>query len=327
MKNSASATREGRAADTPRHAGETPQARFLNDVLHGLSQPQKSIPPKYFYDARGSELFEAICATPEYYPTRTEMRIMARHVEEMAEALGRDVELIELGSGASLKTRLLIEALHPARYVPIDVSHSALEQAVGELSWRFPYLAIETCVADFTEAPLPKSAGLPRLIYFPGSTIGNFHPNEAVRFLQGLHAQLRAGEALLIGVDLKKDPAVLNAAYNDAAGVTAAFNLNLLERINAELGGDFDLATFRHLAFYNSEQGWVEMHLQSMIDQEVHIDGRHFHFRAEETLHTEISCKYSVREVQALAADAGFVPQKTWTDERALFSVHLMRAA
>ncbi|HKY02968.1 MAG TPA: L-histidine N(alpha)-methyltransferase [Burkholderiales bacterium] len=324
MKNSATATREGRAVAKSPSAYEP---RFLHDVLHGLSQPQKSVPPKYFYDACGSELFEAICATPEYYPTRTEMRIMAAHVREMADTIGPEVELIELGSGASLKTRLLIEALRPHRYVPIDVSHSALAQACGELNWRFPYLTIEPYAIDFTAAPLPERAGHNRLVYFPGSTIGNFHPNEAVRFLRGMRGQFLAGEALLIGVDLKKDGALLNAAYNDAQGITAAFNLNLLQRMNAELDGDFDLEKFRHLAFYNAECGWVEMHLQSLVDQDVCVAGHRFRFRAEETLHTEISCKYSVREFQALAADAGFYAQKTWTDERGYFSVHLMRAA
>ena len=327
MKDSASARREGREGAKPSLPDDKAQTRFLQDVLHGLSLPQKSIPPKYFYDARGSELFEAICGTSEYYPTRTEMQIMGRYVRDMAAAIEPHVELIELGSGSSLKTRLLIEASRPSRYVPIDVSHSALEQACEELKWRFPYLTIEACVADFTELGLPKAAGSHRLIYFPGSTIGNFHPDEAAGFLQSLRAQLRSGEQLLIGVDLKKDAALLNAAYNDAFGVTADFNLNLLERINSELGGDFKLERFRHLAFYNLECGWVEMHLQSLVEQDVCVEGHRFHFRAEETLHTEISCKYSIREFQSLCAGAGFASRKIWTDDDMLFSVHLMDAA
>lgn len=324
MTSSASAWREGEDR-APNSAGRVARP-FLSDVLCGLALPQKRIPSKYFYDARGSALFEAICVTPEYYLTRTEMQIMRAHVEDMARLIGRDIVLVELGSGASLKTRLLIEAMRPARYLPIDVSADALKEACAELAWRFPVLEIDPSVGDFTHEPLPR-CGARRLVYFPGSTIGNFAPEEAANFLRGLRAQLDAGEMLLIGVDLKKDAGVLHAAYNDAEGVTAAFNLNLLTRINRELDGDFDEAAFRHLAFYNEACGWIEMHLQSMRAQTVRVAGEAFAFRAEETVHTEISCKYSLADFGAMADAAGFLTDRIWTDGASLFSVHLLRAA
>ncbi|HKO87422.1 MAG TPA: L-histidine N(alpha)-methyltransferase [Burkholderiales bacterium] len=325
MKRSVFARSVGRAAGFYAEPLSTSDA-FLQDVLRGLAQAQKKIPPKYFYDARGSELFEVICATPEYYPTRAEMSIMAAHIGDIAASIPRNHMLIELGSGASLKTRLLIQHTQPLAYIPIDVSASALEEACRGLAWRFPTLDIEPLVADFTALRLPKAEGQTRVVYFPGSTIGNFYPDEAADFMRDLHAQLNEGDRLLIGVDLKKDPAILHAAYNDSQGVTAAFNLNLLERINRELGADFDIGNFRHLAFYNAERGWVEMHLQARHAMDVHLAGHRFHFRAEESLHTEISCKYELAEFAALAASAGFVKEAVWTDPDNLFSVFLLQA-
>jgi dimethylhistidine N-methyltransferase len=325
MKVSTSAWLDGgdRAPTPASHAA----GRFLIDVQRGLALRQKRIPSKYFYDARGSALFEAICLTPEYYLTRTEMQIMRTHVDAMSERIGQGVALIEPGSGASLKTRLLIEALRPAVYVPIDVSEQALTGACAELGWRFPFLAIDPLHRDFMEQPLPRRAGAPRLVYFPGSTIGNLEPPEAAAFLDALRLQLDREEMLLIGVDLKKDARILHAAYNDAQGVTAAFNLNLLARINRELEGDFDVAAFRHLAFYNEACGWVEMHLQSLRAQTVQVADRSFDFRLEESLHTEISCKYAPEEFLRMAAGAGFAADGMWTDERGFFGVYLLRAA
>ena len=325
MKHSVFAGRVGRATGFLTQDLSDPEG-FLNDVLQGLAQPQKNIPPKYFYDARGSELFEVICATPEYYLTRAEMGIMAAHITEIATLIPPGHALMELGSGASLKTRLLIQHARPALYLPIDVSWNALEQACKELAWRFPALDIDPQLGDFTSLRLPKVEAHARLIYFPGSTIGNLHPEAALQFMRGLHAQLNRGDLFLVGVDLKKDEKTLNAAYNDAQGVTAAFNLNLLERMNRELGADFDVEAFRHLAFYNAEHGWMEMHLQALRDMRVCVAEQVFDFRAGETLHTEISCKYGTDEFRALASRAGFVKEALWTDAEGLFSVFLMRA-
>jgi dimethylhistidine N-methyltransferase len=308
----------------------TRQTSFLEDVLAGLAAPQKAIPPKYFYDAHGSQLFERICGLPEYYPTRTEMAIMERHVEEMVRLLGPDVQLVEFGSGASVKTRLLVDRLEPSLYVPIDISESALRDACKQLALMFPWLNISAVLADFTQAlKLPEFVGVPvrrKVVYFPGSTIGNFTPDEALEFLKGVREMVGPGGMLLIGVDLKKDKRVLDAAYDDAQGVTAEFNLNLLQRINRELGGDFQVKRFRHKAFYDEAKGWIEMHLESLYSQFAHVGGQRFDFRAGETIHTEISCKYSVAEFQALAARARFHAEKVWTDPANLFAVHGMMA-
>lgn len=303
---------------------------FLADVVAGLARGQKSIPPKYFYDGAGSRLFEQICALPEYYLTRTELGIMQEHVGEMAQFVGPDVELIELGSGAGIKTRLLIERLLPPLYVPIDIDGEMLRKASEELAELFPWLNVVGLCADYTlPLELPQFAGLTirrKAVYFPGSTVGNFTPEEALGFLRRVRRMAGAGGVLLIGVDLKKDKATLDAAYDDPAGVTAKFNLNLLERINRELGGDFKIDRFRHKAFYDPIRGWIEMHLESRYAQIVHVDGRRFDFAVGETIHTEISCKYSIGEFQDLAKKAGFSPQKVWTDAGNLFSVHGMLA-
>lgn len=322
---------DARRPDPPRiHDLRGPQTGFLADVLTGLAQAQKRIPPKYFYDADGSHLFEAICALPEYYPTRAEMALMDAHAADMATRLGAQIQLIEFGSGASTKTQRLIDAARPSRYVPIDISESALIEACARLSRAYPRLLIHAVCADFSE-PLQLRAPIlvddhPRLVYFPGSTIGNFTPAEARAFLQRIAALLGPGGRLLIGVDLKKDRAILEAAYNDAQGVTARFNLNLLVRANRELGADFDIERFRHRAFYNMEQGRIEMHLDSLVAQTVNIAGRKFAFRAGESIHTEISCKYGLSEFQEMGRTAGFDPLAVWTDADELFSVHLMQA-
>jgi dimethylhistidine N-methyltransferase len=308
----------------------TPQTSFLEDVLAGLALSQKSIPPKYFYDERGSKLFEAICELPEYYPTRTEMAIMERAIDEIVRLLGPYTELIEFGSGASVKTRLLIERLEPSLYVPIDISDSALREACGALVQAFPWLHINGVIADFTQAlRLPKFAGIPirrKAVYFPGSTIGNFTPEAAVEFLRNVREMVGPGGVLLIGVDLKKDKPTLDAAYDDRQGVTAEFNLNLLARINRELAGDFVLERFAHRGFYDPGKGRVEMHLESLSEQTVQVAGRRFEFRRGETIHTEISCKYTIEEFQQLARGARFFAEAVWTDPARLFSVHGMMA-
>jgi len=303
---------------------------FLDDVLKGLAQPQKTLPPKYFYDARGCELFEQICELPEYYPTRTELAIMREHAGAMAKFLGPDCQLIEFGSGSSRKTRILIEQLQPPLYVPVDIADEAMRPAAEGLARAFPWLNIIGVCADYTRPlTLPEFVGVPigrKAVYFPGSTIGNFTPHEAIGFLQLARRMVGPGGALLIGVDLKKDKKVLDAAYDDAAGVTAAFNLNLLARINRELGGDFQLRRFSHKAFYDEAKGWIEMHIESRASQFAHVGGTRFRFSAGETIHTEISCKYSVEEFRAVAHHGGFEADQTWIDAANMFSVHGMIA-
>lgn len=306
---------------------DLPEAHFLDDVLAGLSRPQKAIAPKYFYDAKGSALFEAICRQPEYYPTRAELALTRAWIDDIARFTGRGCELIEFGSGASIKTRLLIRRLRPAHYVAIDISQAALRDAVTRLGREFPWLQITAVVGDFSRPiDLPRALGR-RVAYFPGSTIGNLLPAEAEGFLHMTRGLVGRGGAMLVGVDRKKDASILHAAYNDAAGVTAAFNRNLLVRMNAELGANFDLRRFGHYAFYNVARGRVEMHLVSRLRQRVAIGRHRFEFDAGETIHTENSHKYAVEEFQAFARDAGFEPRKLWLDRRGLFSLHGLRAA
>ncbi len=301
--------------------------RFLDDVVAGLSLPQKALLPKYFYDAAGSRLFEAICRLPEYYPTRAELSLTREHLSDIARFAGARCELVEFGSGASTKTRMLIRRLRPARYVPIDISESALALAVRRLGREFPWLGIELLAGDFSRPlRLPRRKAR-RVAYFPGSTIGNLTPGEAQAFLRMTRGQVGARGAMLVGVDLKKDANVLHAAYNDAQGVTAAFNLNLLARINRELGGEFDPRRFRHYAFYNASRGRIEMHLVSLAAQSVRIGPHRFEFERGETIHTENSYKYSIAEFRALAAGAGFEGAKVWSDRRGLFSLHGLIAA
>src|SRR5712671_4658120 len=271
--------------------------RLSEDVLAGLALPQKSIPPKYFYDEQGCRLFEAICELPEYYLTRTETAILRGNIAEIAQFVGPEAQLIEFGSGVQAKTRILIQALQTQLYVPIDIAIDTLRASSNELARRFPFLNIVGICADHTQPlVLPELAGVPirkKAVFFPGSTIGNFTPAEALVFLKQARRAAGAGGVLLVGVDLKKDKTTLDAAYADSKGVTAQFNLNLLARINRELGADFQPSRFRHQAFYDPIMGRVEMHLESLGSQLVHIAGRRFEFAPGETLHTEFSCKYS----------------------------------
>ena len=305
--------------------------RFHDDVIAGLSRPQKTLPPKYFYDAQGCALFEAICGLPEYYLTRAELALMGTRVGEMARQIGPRCALIEYGSGSARKTRILMDAIGPVAYVPIDIARVELAATAAEIAREFPRVRVLAVCADYSRLlALPELEGLDarrRVGYFPGSTIGNFTPAEAAAFLAIARGQIGAGGGLLIGVDLKKDPARLDAAYNDARGVTAAFNLNLLARINRELGADFDLAAFRHRAFYDEKHGRIEMHLESRTDQAVTIGGHALRLRKGETIHTENSYKYSVREFQQLAARAGLAPRECWTDSEDQFSVHYLTVA
>ena len=294
-----------------------------DDVIAGLSLPQKSLPPKYFYDAAGSRLFERICRLPEYYLTRAELALTRRHLGSIARFAGRGCELLEYGSGESLKTRLLIRALRPAAYLPVDISADALRAATQRLSREFRWLRITPVHGDFSRpVTLPKSRSR-RVVYFPGSTIGNLTPDEAHAFLSMTRGQ---AARMLVGVDLKKDANVLHAAYNDSRRVTAAFNLNLLARINRELGADFDLRRFAHYAFYNAPLGRIEMHLVSLARQSVRLGLHRFAFDAGESIHTENSYKYSIEEFRALAADAGFTGKKVWLDRQGLFALHGLTA-
>jgi L-histidine N-alpha-methyltransferase len=308
---------------------DVPANRLREDVIAGLGLPQKALPPKYFYDARGSRLFEAICRLPEYYPTRSELALTRRHLGAIARFAGRGATLVEYGSGEGVKSRLLIAALRPSAYVPVDISSDALRGAAARLRRRFPWLAIRPVHGDFTRpVAIPVARRLARrVVYFPGSTIGNLTPGEARAFLRRTRAQVGPGGAMLVGVDLKKDANLLHAAYNDARGVTAAFNLNLLARINRELGADFRLRRFRHYAFYNAIPGRIEMHLVSQVPQVVTIGRRRFAFAAGESIHTENSYKYSVEEFRALAAEAGFRATRAWLDARGRFALHGLVAA
>lgn len=303
---------------------------LLADVLHGLAQPQKALPPKYFYDSAGSELFERICRLSEYYPTRVEMDIMRAYAPDMAERLGPRCVLVEYGSGSGLKTRVLLEALRPVAYLPIDISPDPLAAAAAEVAAAFPSIAVIAVCADYTAPlaiePLQRLEAARRAVYFSGSTIGNFTPEDARNFLERVHGLVGEGGAMLVGVDLQKDPTVLHAAYNDAEGVTAQFNLNLLRRLNRELGADFRLESWSHRAFYNVDLGRIEMHLVSERDQRVSIAGVAFAFRKGETIHTENSYKYTLEGFRALASAAGFLPEACWTDPAHYFAVHYLVA-
>ncbi len=291
--------------------------------------PQKALPPKYFYDDAGSKLFERICRLPEYYLTRAELSLTGKNISSIARFGGKGCELVEYGSGASHKSRLLIRALRPAAYLPIDISEAALRRSARMLAREFPWLKVVPLVADFSR-PLQipaMRAKAKRVIYFPGSTIGNLTPDEAHAFLRMTRGQVGPKGAMLVGVDLKKDPNVLHDAYNDSRGVTAAFNLNLLARINRELGADFALRRWRHYAFYNAALGRIEMHLASLDRQVVSLGNYRFSFTRGESIHTENSYKYSVEEFRALAARAGFLGKKLWMDRKGLFTLHGLAAA
>ena len=304
---------------------------FLLEALDGLTRQPKTLPCKYFYDERGSALFEDICEQPEYYPTRTELGIMEEHAAEIARTLGPDLVLIEYGSGSSRKTRVLLEALeNPAAYLPIDISKDALFPSAESIAKEYPKLVVLPICGDYLDPiPLPKATPTERkrAVYFPGSTIGNFVPDEALSFLYRMAEQAGAGGAVLIGVDLKKDAETLERAYDDSAGVTGAFNLNLLTRINRELGADFPLDDFRHEARWNETEGRVEMHLVAKQAFEVRVGSERVAFESGESIHTENSYKYEIPEFEALAARAGLRADRRWLDPDEKFSVQLYQVA
>ena len=299
---------------------------FLAEVLAGLSASPRSLPCKFFYDERGVELFQKICELPEYYITRTETELLRRHGREMAESIGANAELIGFGTGAGIKTRMLLEHLqNPIAYVPVDISKQSLLDSAAELSRAMPALEILPVCGDYLqELQLPKPLRKPDhvAVYFPGSTIGNLEPDVALDFLRRVCQLCGRSGGLIIGVDLQKDRAVLEAAYNDSAGVTAEFNLNILARANRELGADFDLALWRHRAIYNEREGRIEMHLLSEIAQTVRVGGVDFHFLGDEEIITEFSYKHTVEGFAHLAASAGFrEASRVWTDPNRLFAI------
>lgn len=304
-------------------------ASFRQTVLDGLRHEHKQIPPKFFYDERGSKLFEAILEQPEYYIPTVEKQLYRDHAAEMAELAGKDAVLIEPGSGSCEKVQLLLPDMRPAAYVPMDISGAFLRQSTCELGKAFPWLHVHAACLDFTrELHLPQ--GVPpgrKVVFIPGSSLGNFGLPAAQRFLSRVHHLVGADGGLLIGVDRKKDKAVLERAYNDAAGVTADFNLNLLVRINNELDGTFDLGAFGHYACYNKRLGRIEMHLSSLKTQTVQVAGESFHFSKGERIHTENSYKYHPQEFVALAQAAGFRSGQMWTDADELFGVYFLDAA
>jgi L-histidine N-alpha-methyltransferase len=313
------------------HDLEPSPREFETAVLAGLSAPRKSLPCKFFYDAAGSKLFDRICELPEYYPTRTELGILSERAGEMAALLGPGAGVVEFGSGSAAKVGLILAKLErPSLYVPVDISRGHLLAGAAGVARAFPRLRVAPVCADYTqrfELPAAAHALSGRLAgFFPGSTIGNFTAAQARLFLVRTRRTLGRGAVMLIGVDLRKDPAILNAAYDDAAGVTAAFNLNLLHRINRELDGGFDVSAFLHSAHWNAAEGRVEMHLLSRRAQRVRIGSRHFDFAEGESIHTENSYKYTVEGFRELAAAAGYTPLECWTDQQQLFSVHALQA-
>jgi dimethylhistidine N-methyltransferase len=302
---------------------------FSDALLEGLRAEPKRILCKYFYDSEGSRLFEKISALPEYYLTRTELSLLSRQASEFANLIGADAEIVEFGAGSSDKIRALLNGLdHPRAYIPIDISGPYLKSVARALEADYPELSVRPLVADFSQS-LPAAIfsrdARRRVGFFPGSTIGNFAPEEAKRFLSEA-ARLLKGGGLLIGVDLVKDPAILHAAYNDSAGITAAFNKNLLRRANREAGANFDIERFAHYAPYNPVERRIEMYLLSMAAQRVAICGRSIQFAEGEAIETEWSYKYSIEDFRRLAITAGFVPRKVWCDEYRLFSLHWLEA-
>ena len=301
-------------------------ADFRADVIHGLSAAEPYISPKYFYDESGSRLFEEICNSEEYYPTRTEVSIIRDNIDDIVDELGKDCLLIEPGSGDSYKVRLLLDALRPIAYLPIDISKSYLQGEAQKLAAEFTWLNVHAICADFTgklELPYHVNA-TNKVAFFPGSTIGNFAPEQAVAVLKEMSAMVGEDGGLLIGVDLQKKSSILDAAYNDKSGFTEKFNKNLLVRINRELGANFELDLFQHYAFYNEDAFRIEMHLISLRDQQVTIDDKILHFKKDQSILTEYSHKYSVAGFQALAEQAGFKSKKSWVDDNQLFSVHYL---
>jgi dimethylhistidine N-methyltransferase len=314
------------AALAKAHDFDEQTSAFGRDVIDDLSQTPKRLSPKYFYDATGSELFEQITVLPEYYPTRTELGILRDRGGEISAIIPKGAALVEFGAGATTKVRRLLNQCAFSAYVPVDISGDFLNAQADALRKDFPDLDVYPVAADFT-APfaLPDAVkAMPKVGFFPGSTLGNFEPHEACRFLRSARDILGKDAQMVIGVDLEKDERVLYEAYNDAAGVTARFNLNVLERINRELGGNFDLSAFVHRAIYNRDRHRIEMHLISKKAQTVRILGRSFSFRAGETIHTESSYKYSLDRFTALARGSGWKTRESWTDDNSMFSVHAL---
>jgi dimethylhistidine N-methyltransferase len=317
------------AALAKAHRFDDRTSAFASDVIEGLTQQPKQLSPKYFYDVAGSELFEQITLLPEYYPTRTELGILRNRAKEIANIIPPGAALVEFGAGSTTKVRLLLDECKFGAYVPVDISGDFLNAQADALRGDFPDLNVYPVTADFT-APFALPAAvkaMPKVGFFPGSTLGNFEPHEASGFLRSARKILGPGAQMIIGVDLEKDERVLFDAYNDAAGVTARFNLNVLVRINQELGGNFDLSAFTHRAIYNRERHRIEMHLVSRKAQTVRMLGRGFAFRAGESIHTESSYKYSLDRFTALARESGWTPTASWTDADGMFSVHALVAS
>lgn len=307
-----------------------PQTASLREaVIHGMSRQAKSIPPKFFYDERGSVLFDRICQQPEYYPPIVERRMLSQHAAEIASLTGQQRVLIEPGAGSADKVRLLLDALRPAAFIPMDISCAHLKSAAIALAEEYPWLTVHATCVDFTHSlPIPGIApDGPRLAFFPGSSIGNFDRSEAQTFLTMVRQAVRDDGMLLIGVDTKKDTAILDKAYNDRAGATAEFNLNLLYRMREELGMECDPAHFEHKAFYNSAAGRIEMHLVSRQKQTLRLNGHRFDIDSGESLHTENSYKYAPAEFLQIATRSGFRTLRHWIDEEGLFAIYLFAAA
>lgn len=304
-------------------------ADFFQEVIDGLEETPKSIPPKFFYDHRGSQLFEEITRLPEYYLTRTETAILQRHAGDIASHLDEDCVLVEPGSGSSAKVRILLEEARPAAYMPVEISREHLRESASDLADDFEWLDVHAACADFTQPmDLPEPLrSRPATAFFPGSTIGNFEPEQARKLLHNFFRLVGGNGSILIGVDLKKDEQLLQAAYDDSLGVTAQFNLNLLTRINRELAADFNLQRFFHRAMYNDDHGRMESYLVSSEPQSVNIGEREFHFSGGEAINTEYSYKYRIDEFHDLAADAGLTPREVWTDEQEMYSLHLLEGA
>ena len=302
---------------------------FLKDVIEGLGKNPKTLKPKYFYDNRGAQLFTEICTTPEYYPTRTEIKILNQNAEDIASQIGDNTALIEYGSGALEKIKILLNFLkEPIGLIPVDISEDQLFVSAKNLENLYPDLEILPVAADFTKPiPIPGFSHPPKkhVAFFPGSTIGNFEPDLAIQFLEGVTKTIGLDGLLLIGFDLKKDIETLLAAYDDQRGITSSFNKNLLSRINDELGGNFNLDTFEHVARYNENKGRIEMHLKSTTEQTVSINKELFEFLEGETIHTENCYKFTKESFTAMSSKAGLYPVKTWTDDQNLFAVMLLR--
>ncbi|MFV2061758.1 MAG: L-histidine N(alpha)-methyltransferase [Gammaproteobacteria bacterium] len=300
------------------------QANFHDEVIKGLKSNPKNIAPKFFYDEKGSNLFDAICESTEYYPTRTEMQILHQNQKEIAAHFGENCLLIEPGSGSSQKVRILMDSVSPKAYMPMDISKDYLRLVAEDIANEYPWLEVHAACVDYSRPfSIPQCHETARKVaFFPGSSIGNFDPENAIQFLQHMANMLESDGGLLIGVDLKKSSDTLNAAYNDTEGATAAFNQNLLTRMNSELQADFDLDNFHHHAFYNEKLSRIEMHLVSTETQVVSVNGHNFVIKKDETIHTENSYKYTIEEFQTLASKAGFKPVNVWTDSDNLFSVH-----